>query len=204
MRSAASRHLPILTFINKLDQPGRDPLEILDEIEQLLAIRAVPMNWPIGDGADFKASTTCAATRSTPSSAPTRGEQRARWRSTLSRIHGWPPCSSANVTYAELREEVELLTAVGSAFDEELFRAGELTPVYFRQRAQQLWRRTLSRGVDGSGAAAPRPPEQPGPGGAHGRAVHRLCLQDPGQHGPQAPRPHGFLAHLLRPVRTAT
>ena len=48
------QNLPILTFINKLDQPGRDPLEILDEIEQVLSIRAVPMNLPIGNGPDFQ------------------------------------------------------------------------------------------------------------------------------------------------------
>jgi peptide chain release factor 3 len=42
------QNLPILTFINKLDRPGRDPLDLLDEIERVLDIRAVPMNWPIG------------------------------------------------------------------------------------------------------------------------------------------------------------
>jgi peptide chain release factor 3 len=44
------QNLPILTFINKLDQPGRDALELLDEIENVLAIKAAPMNWPIGNG----------------------------------------------------------------------------------------------------------------------------------------------------------
>ena len=49
------RHrLPILTFINKLDQPGRDPLELLDEIESVLGIAAAPMNWPIGRGDRFR------------------------------------------------------------------------------------------------------------------------------------------------------
>src|SRR5712672_838727 len=49
------RHrLPILTFINKFDQPGRDPLELLDEIERVLGIAAAPMNWPIGRGDRFR------------------------------------------------------------------------------------------------------------------------------------------------------
>ena len=47
------RRIPLLTFINKLDQPGRDPLGLLDEIEQMLAIRAAPLNWPVGAGPDF-------------------------------------------------------------------------------------------------------------------------------------------------------
>ena len=48
-----TRGLPVLTFINKLDQPALDPFELLDEIERVLGIAAAPMNWPLGDGADF-------------------------------------------------------------------------------------------------------------------------------------------------------
>src|SRR5688572_13957766 len=48
------RGLPVLTFINKLDQPARDPFELLDEIERVLGISAAPKNWPLGDGQDFK------------------------------------------------------------------------------------------------------------------------------------------------------
>jgi peptide chain release factor 3 len=47
------RRIPLITFINKLDQPCRDPLGLLDEIEQTLAIRAAPINWPVGTGPDF-------------------------------------------------------------------------------------------------------------------------------------------------------
>src|SRR4249919_3695372 len=49
-----SRGLPVLTFINKLDQPARDPFELLDQIERVLGLSAAPMNWPLGDGHDFK------------------------------------------------------------------------------------------------------------------------------------------------------
>jgi len=48
------RGLPVLTFINKLDQPARDPFELLDQIENVLGIAAAPMNWPLGDGPDFR------------------------------------------------------------------------------------------------------------------------------------------------------
>jgi peptide chain release factor 3 len=47
------RGIPILTFINKMDHPGRDPLDLLDEIERVLGIAAVPLNWPIGSGPWF-------------------------------------------------------------------------------------------------------------------------------------------------------
>src|SRR3954469_2434305 len=48
------RGLPVLTFINKLDQPARDPFELLDQIERVLGIAAAPRNWPLGDGPDFR------------------------------------------------------------------------------------------------------------------------------------------------------
>jgi len=48
------RNIPIITFINKMDRDGRDPLEVLDEIEEKLALDVTPANWPIGQGRDFK------------------------------------------------------------------------------------------------------------------------------------------------------
>src|ERR1041385_3391396 len=49
-----ARGLPVLTFINKLDLPARDPFELLDEIERVLGLSAAPRNWPLGDGHDFR------------------------------------------------------------------------------------------------------------------------------------------------------
>ncbi|MCB1694516.1 MAG: GTP-binding protein, partial [Pseudomonadales bacterium] len=48
------RHTPIFTFINKLDRPGRHPLDLLDEIETTLGMKTFALNWPIGDGVDFQ------------------------------------------------------------------------------------------------------------------------------------------------------
>ena len=53
-RCAGRAGLPVLTFINKLDQPSLDPFELIDEIERVLGIAAAPMNWPLGDGVDFR------------------------------------------------------------------------------------------------------------------------------------------------------
>src|ERR687892_2225144 len=48
-----TRRIPVLTFMNKLDQPSRDPFDLTDEIERVLGIAAAPMNWPLGDGLAF-------------------------------------------------------------------------------------------------------------------------------------------------------
>src|SRR5689334_25119768 len=48
------RGIPIFTFMNKLDRPARDPLALVDELESVLGIAAYPVNWPLGDGADFR------------------------------------------------------------------------------------------------------------------------------------------------------
>ena len=49
-----SRNLPVLTFFNKFDRPGRDPLELLDEVEQQIGLRATPATWPVGIPGDFR------------------------------------------------------------------------------------------------------------------------------------------------------
>jgi len=49
-----SRQIPLFTFINKMDRPSRDPLELLDELESVLGIGAFPTNWPLGNGPSFK------------------------------------------------------------------------------------------------------------------------------------------------------
>src|SRR5579872_5293746 len=48
-----ARRIPLFTFINKMDRPSRDPLELLDELETVLGIGAFPMNWPLGSGDEF-------------------------------------------------------------------------------------------------------------------------------------------------------
>jgi peptide chain release factor 3 len=124
------RNLPILTFINKLDQSGRDALELLDEIERVLELRAIPMNWPIGNGPDFQGVYDLYRKQVLYFQRTARGAQRA-------------PMQVANLddpqlaehlsprAYERLREDVELLTGIGLEFDMQAFLDGELTPVYF-------------------------------------------------------------------------
>ncbi|MDE3725364.1 GTP-binding protein, partial [Nocardiopsis sp. N85] len=49
-----ARRMPVITFVNKWDRPGREPLELLDEIEQRIGLRATPLNWPVGIAGDFR------------------------------------------------------------------------------------------------------------------------------------------------------
>jgi peptide chain release factor 3 len=124
------QNLPILTFINKLDQPGRDPLELLDEIENVLQIQAAPMNWPIGNGPDFQGVYDLGARQVMRFERTVHGKHRAPVTIAdlddpkLADLLGEHACE-------KLREDVELLQMAGSTFERDAFLAGELTPIYF-------------------------------------------------------------------------
>ncbi|MFO7635477.1 MAG: peptide chain release factor 3 [Caldilinea sp.] len=124
------QRLPILTFINKLDQPGRDPLELLDEIEALLEIRAAPLNWPVGDGPDFHGVYDFQQRQILLFERTTRGQARAPMIAATLPDERLAQRFGERV-YRRLLEDVELLQGLDLAFDADAFRAGELTPVYF-------------------------------------------------------------------------
>jgi peptide chain release factor 3 len=124
------RRLPILTFINKLDHEGREPLELLDEIERVLHLQVSPMNWPIGAGYHFQGVYDVAQQAVLLFERTTRGRFRAPVR-----VTGLDdPLLAETVgerAYAQLREDVELLSGAGVPFEREAFLRGELTPVFF-------------------------------------------------------------------------
>ncbi|MFA6242602.1 MAG: peptide chain release factor 3 [Candidatus Hydrogenedentales bacterium] len=124
------RGIPIFTFINKMDRPSREPLELLDEIESILKIRACPMNWPLGAGVDFKGvwdrySKAAHLFERTPG-----GAYRAPVRSgglSDPQIRG----KLSDHVYNTAHEEIEMLEAAGTAFDPKDVLSAETTPVYF-------------------------------------------------------------------------
>ncbi len=124
------QNLPILTFINKMDQPGRDPLEIIDEIEEVLSIRAAPMNWPVGDGPDFQGVYDLAASQILLFERTSRGQARAPMVAATLPDEALAQRFGRRI-YDRLVEDVELLQGLGATYEEEAFRAGALTPVYF-------------------------------------------------------------------------
>ncbi|MDT8385337.1 MAG: peptide chain release factor 3 [Gammaproteobacteria bacterium] len=123
------RDTPIISFINKLDREGRNPLDLLDEVEDVLGIQCAPMTWPIGMGKRFKGvfdlySDTIHLYSPTHGGKIQEGEVIAGLDNPrLDELFG----SLA----AELREEVGLVRGASHEFDLDAFLAGKLTPVYF-------------------------------------------------------------------------
>jgi len=123
------RDTPIITFINKLDREGREPIELLDEVEEVLKIRCAPLTWPIGMGKGFKGVYDLYNDRITIMSATHGGKK----------LDGEVIAGLENPRLDELfgslidefREEVELVRGASHAFDKEAYLKGELTPVLF-------------------------------------------------------------------------
>lgn len=124
------RGLPIFTFINKMDRPARDPLELLDEIETVLGMQPVPINWPLGDGPDFCGvydrrtqgvylyERTLRNERVAPEEFVTLAELQARG-------------ILAEASFRRLQDNLELLDGLGIQFEPARVAAAEQTPVFF-------------------------------------------------------------------------
>ncbi|MEZ6067677.1 MAG: peptide chain release factor 3 [Planctomycetaceae bacterium] len=124
----AERKIPIITFVNKLDRPGGDPLATLGEIEQLLGIHAVPMNWPVGVGRDFCGVYDRRSQQVLKFSPTPRGAMRVPTQA----MPLDEACAVLEPHIAErLREEVELIAHAGEDFDHAKLIRGEITPVFF-------------------------------------------------------------------------
>ncbi|MDZ4230744.1 MAG: peptide chain release factor 3, partial [Dehalococcoidales bacterium] len=129
-RVCRMRGIPILTFINKMDHPGRDPLALLDEVERMLGITAVPLNWPVGDGPTFQGVYDLQGERVLLFQRTTHSQSRAPLQVTglddplLPELLGEQACR-------KLTEDVELLAGTVAGFDRALFLSGEMTPVFF-------------------------------------------------------------------------
>ncbi|HEY5909162.1 MAG TPA: peptide chain release factor 3 [Verrucomicrobiae bacterium] len=124
------RGIPIFTFMNKMDRPARDPLALLDELESVLGIAAYPVNWPLGDGVDFKGVFDRKA-RLVHFFERVPGGQ---FRAPVS-VHGLSDPLVQNQmdpnVYAHTVEELAMLDGAGASFDHEAILSGKLTPVFF-------------------------------------------------------------------------
>jgi peptide chain release factor 3 len=142
------RDTPIMTFVNKLDREGREPLELLDEVENVLNIRCAPITWPIGMGKRFKGV----------------------YHLYDNRIHVFEPHGKQGQVIEgldnpeldtllgsqadELRAEIELVQGASNVFDAQAYLRGELTPVYFGSAMNNFGVREL---LDGFVEHAPGP-----------------------------------------------
>ncbi|MBW4573863.1 MAG: peptide chain release factor 3 [Aphanothece sp. CMT-3BRIN-NPC111] len=124
------RSLPIFTFVNKLDRPGRDPFELLDEIEQELGLQTYAVNWPIGMGDRFKGVFDRHNQQIHLFERSAHGSREAV--DTVIDL-GDPRIEQLleQDLYYQLKEELELLDGVGSELDLEQIHAGKMTPVFF-------------------------------------------------------------------------
>ncbi|BAU66023.1 peptide chain release factor 3 [Stanieria sp. NIES-3757] len=124
------RSLPIFTFVNKLDRPGREGLELLDEIEQELGLQTYPVNWPIGMGDRFKGVFDRRKQQIHLFERRAHGSQAAG--ETVIDL-GDPKIEEflEQDLYYQLKEELEILNEIGSDFDLEKVHAGKMTPVFF-------------------------------------------------------------------------
>jgi peptide chain release factor 3 len=124
------RKIPLFTFMNKLDRPARDPLELLDELENVLGIGAFPMNWPLGSGDDFKGVYDRQTRRVHCFERAAHGATRAP----VSLTDAHDPQLRAMVSepvFAQFAEGIELLDGAGERFDGAAMLRGAVTPVFF-------------------------------------------------------------------------
>ena len=124
------RHIPIFTFINKMDREANDPFELLDEIENVLGISTCPINWPIGCGKEFKGAYDRKQREVSLFKAAMNGQKEVATKN----IALDAPELKAEIgdAYLEkLDEDVELLDGASAEFDLAKVQAGDLTPVFF-------------------------------------------------------------------------
>jgi peptide chain release factor 3 len=124
------RGLPIFTFVNKLDRPGREPLELLDEIEQELGLQTYAVNWPIGMGDRFKGVFDRRKQQIHLFERSAHGTREAK--DTVVDL-GDPHIEKLldQDLYYQLKEELELIEGIGPELDLELVHQGKMTPVFF-------------------------------------------------------------------------
>jgi peptide chain release factor 3 len=124
------RGLPIFTFVNKLDRPGREPLELLDEIEQELGLQTYAVNWPIGMGDRFKG----VFDRRTQQIHLFERSAHGRREAIDTVIDLGDPRIEELLEqdlYYQFKDDLELLEGLGPELDPELVHQGKMTPIFF-------------------------------------------------------------------------
>jgi peptide chain release factor 3 len=151
-RVCRNRGVPVITFINKCDRPGRAPLELMDEIESEFRIRPVPLTWPVGDGIVYSGlvdrSEGVVVSVERTAHGASAGEERVQ------PLAAGAPAGCPSVDWQETLDELELLEHAGDALDPAEVLAGRQTPVYFGSALTNLGVRRL---LEGFAQVAPAP-----------------------------------------------
>ena len=124
------RHIPIFTFINKMDRDANDTFDLLDEIEKELGIATCPINWPIGSGKNFKGVYDRNTRKVKIFEDTLKGTKEGTEREFDIEDPELEGMIGADYK-TQLLEEIELLDGASAEFDMELVSKGELSPVFF-------------------------------------------------------------------------
>jgi len=124
------RHIPIFTFINKLDREAKDTFELLDDIEKELGIATCPINWPIGSGKEFKGVYDRAKCEVELFSDTKKGTAMGEVKTVPIDAPETEELIGADAKDI-LADEIELLDGAAAEFDQELVDKGQLSPVFF-------------------------------------------------------------------------
>ncbi|WP_044407222.1 peptide chain release factor 3 [Thiomicrospira microaerophila] len=146
------RDTPILTFINKMDREGKEPIELLDEVEEVLKIECAPMIWPIGMGKRFKGIYNIY--NDTIRLFAQADGQRAGEGELIQGIDNPRLDELIGSMADELRDEIELVRGASHEFDLERFLTGKQTPVFFGSAVNNFGLQEL---LDGFAQYAPPP-----------------------------------------------
>lgn len=124
------RGIPIITFINKMDRMGKDPFDLLEELETVLGIRSYPMNWPIGEGREFKGVYDRREEHIEQFDGGNHGMAKAQ----VLKVDKEDPALQGHLgkhLHEKLLADLELLDIAGDDYDIDKILKGELTPVFF-------------------------------------------------------------------------
>ena len=148
-----ARQMPLLTFINKWDRPGLEPLELLDEIERQIGVVAAPVTWPVGIAGDFRGVIDRRSGDFIRFTRTARGAEMAPEEV----VEPERAAAEEGEAWTAAADGVELLETMGLDHDEELFLAGELSPTFFGSALTNFGVRLLLDAViDLAPSAGPR------------------------------------------------
>jgi peptide chain release factor 3 len=123
------RDTPIISFVNKMDREARDPIELLDEVENILNIQCAPITWPIGMGKQFKGVFDLYHDR-VHFFSPTHGGK-IQQGDVVQGLDNPQLDERLGSMAQELRDEIELVKGASHEFDLQAYREGRMTPVFF-------------------------------------------------------------------------
>ena len=125
------RHIPIFTFINKMDRDANDTFDLLDDIEKELGIETCPVNWPLGSGKGFKGVFDRNRQTVVTFSDTQKGTKEGETKEISLQDKEELIAEIGQAAYDKLSDEIELLDGASAEFDLEQVQAGNLTPVFF-------------------------------------------------------------------------